>query len=476
MGDDEINRLAASVSSKRSLVEYENAIDGQDPEFQTLCKTFKRAPSVSDIEKYFEPKIQALTKELALVTAHRDKCKLFARSFWQEVGKLQKKKMSEMIGKQKARKRKDSTVRFQKSCPITGCIGRAVNMNRHFAQCHSYLSRGDRNSAMKKWQEQKSAKGNSEEYQTCPPKIKCEKKMCALCDKAVKRIDTHLIRVHKFRRTSLEFRLAFQLCAPQFLPKEVGTSVKVQSGKIDISITDPLKHFLDCFLKYLDTHTPMCHASAVANCRMVKSLLTFEDADVPLNNLNGTEVVRRFKQAASVEPQSFFAFKSAVYSKGYLVKIAKACSFAVEYMSKTELPEHNISETEKNSSMNVLEVVSARYRKGIKGEILQHRTQKARENLPLDVIKSILDSKYMQDIIQNAASCLSDASLRPTTVSDFTMIRDVLITTLAITSMKRLQEFSEFRLSEFLEREALKNKDTGEPDGYVVRVTKHKTA
>lgn len=82
----------------------------------------------------------------------------------------------------------------------------------------------------------------------------------------------------------------------------------------------------------------------------------------------------------------------------------------------------------------------------------------------------------MQNTIRNAASCLSDEAIKPTTVSDYTMVRDVLITTSAISSMKRLQEFGEFRLSEFLERQELKKKDTGESDGYVVRVTRHKTA
>ncbi|XP_045124539.1 uncharacterized protein LOC123512284 [Portunus trituberculatus] len=62
------------------------------------------------------------------------------------------------------------------------------------------------------------------------------------------------------------------------------------------------------------------------------------------------------------------------------------------------------------------------------------------------------------------------------TVSQFIDLRDILITVMAITSLRRLMEFGEFRLSEVAEKEKRIDHDTEQFECWVFRISRHKTA
>lgn len=84
------------------------------------------------------------------------------------------------------------------------------------------------------------------------------------------------------------------------------------------------------------------------------------------------------------------------------------------------------------------------------------KRKKEVENVTLATIEAIHRFDHLKDIIENAKDCIDNSDARPTTLKDFTNLRDVLITQLMIKSLRRPMEFSEFTLSEYLEMEEIR--------------------
>lgn len=95
--------------------------------------------------------------------------------------------------------------------------------------------------------------------------------------------------------------------------------------------------------------------------------------------------------------------------------------------------------------------------------------KKERSIVPLDVCEKLLTSDHMKQVTEAARNCLVDEVVLPTTLSDFTNLRDLIILRLMVTSLRRVMEFSEFRLSEYDEMES-------RGDSFVVKIRRHKTA
>ena len=70
--------------------------------------------------------------------------------------------------------------------------------------------------------------------------------------------------------------------------------------------------------------------------------------------------------------------------------------------------------------------------------------------MSLKEIQDILESGHVPSCIQDAVN-MTDA-MPPITVSQFVSLRDVMITIMEITSLRRLMEFAKFQLSEFSKR------------------------
>lgn len=81
----------------------------------------------------------------------------------------------------------------------------------------------------------------------------------------------------------------------------------------------------------------------------------------------------------------------------------------------------------------------------------------------------------MTKIVDEAIRLSQTEGAQPETVTEFTKLRDVIITQLMIKSLKRSMEFTEFTLAEYLDIEKRKDGDSNE-EYYVIRVAKHKTA
>ena len=83
-------------------------------------------------------------------------------------------------------------------------------------------------------------------------------------------------------------------------------------------------------------------------------------------------------------------------------------------------------------------------------------------------INKILYSSGVENLPQRAVDCMEEESSRPISVKEFIEIRNTLITSLLVCSLRRAQEFIEFNIGEWNNRAEL-------DDGAMVKIRKHKT-
>lgn len=77
------------------------------------------------------------------------------------------------------------------------------------------------------------------------------------------------------------------------------------------------------------------------------------------------------------------------------------------------------------------------------------RRKKERANVGLGVRQMLLTSQHMQQVTEAAMDCFENQDVLPASFSDFSSLRDVLMTKLMIILLRRVMEFAEFRLSEY---------------------------
>ena len=78
--------------------------------------------------------------------------------------------------------------------------------------------------------------------------------------------------------------------------------------------------------------------------------------------------------------------------------------------------------------------------------------------------------------MDQAEAFLQDETSRPTGSLQFTNLRDVLIFVMQVTSLRRVMEFSEFRILEYNNIQKIFKEWTDESRKFLVRVSRHKTA
>ncbi|KAG0730208.1 hypothetical protein GWK47_028716 [Chionoecetes opilio] len=124
----------------------------------------------------------------------------------------------------------------------------------------------------------------------------------------------------------------------------------------------------------------------------------------------------------------------------------------------------------------LLEAVHARYHKAESKERYTEIVKNNRKIVSLEDIHGMIVSDYVTGAMDTAVACLSDEESRPHTVTDFTRMRDVLISVFLVTSIRRMMEFSEFRLIEFKVRKAHTRSNEVDPYKFTVQIARHKTA
>ena len=101
----------------------------------------------------------------------------------------------------------------QQKCPIKNCAGRAVNIKRHFAHCHKHMTKADMENTLKVYDEMKKVAKilDTNGKPKAEPNLKSKNsityhRICAICDKEVKRLDVHIANTHLLKRRSKTFR------------------------------------------------------------------------------------------------------------------------------------------------------------------------------------------------------------------------------------------------------------------------------
>lgn len=104
---------------------------------------------------------------------------------------------------------------------------------------------------------------------------------------------------------------------------------------------------------------------------------------------------------------------------------------------------------------------------------MKTEVQLQKELIDMGTIQKLLDSLYVKDKIKLAAAALDNPEFKPKVMTDFTQLRDVLITKCLITCLRRSLEFSEFTIGEFNKRIQRTN-DKGKQET-VIKIVRHKT-
>lgn len=107
--------------------------------------------------------------------------------------------------------------------------------------------------------------------------------------------------------------------------------------------------------------------------------------------------------------------------------------------------------------------------KAVRRQKVESRVKEERSNVPLDVCEKLLTSDHMKQVTEAARGCLENQEVLPTTFLDFTNLRGLIILRLMVTSLRRVMELSEFRLSEYDEMES-------RGDFHVIKIVRYKTA
>lgn len=124
---------------------------------------------------------------------------------------------------------------------------------------------------------------------------------------------------------------------------------------------------------------------------------------------------------------------------------------------------------ERGAVNGLFRLPTEKYLKEDKLQLVERRRKKEAENLDMADVEEFLQAPYLNDSIDVAVACHVDEVCRPCAIQDFTDLRDVLISIMLVKSLRRLLEFTEFRLSEYASMDM-------ERETYVIRIARHKTA
>ena len=297
-------------------------------------------PSLKQIDEHYDATVAHLKQEIAKTNAKRDLCTHYAKTFWNIYGQWKSQCVLSTVSS-KARPRILKRYRKPHRCPVKQCAGIALNLKRHFAQCHKGLTKQDRTAALAAYDKIKKigrlmAKENppTEKGIKSKNKMKTYHRRCKFCDKEFKRIDVHLIKVHLLKRGSRELRHSLRECP--LLEKEAeetqpSLTITVESGELELSIKDSFSEMLNQFHDYLKKYTPLKKYTAMKTVRIAANFINASIGRGIMENLSGSSVFQAFEHAAGED--GYFNEKRAVFSASYLRKIVTSLKKFVEFMT-----------------------------------------------------------------------------------------------------------------------------------------------
>ena len=478
ISNEEIRKMSLNVPvrSLDSMVNSVQRIKGiKKQDFLKKFEAFHTVPNLEEISAHFEKQIEHHRQQISNIEATREMCQIYAKAYWQSYRSEQALALRQtLVCSSRKRRQKLITKRQQHKCPIKNCAGRAVNIKRHFAHCHKHMTKEDVKNTLKVYDEMKKVAMIVETNGKPKEKSNLKKgntyhRQCSICDKEVKRLDVHLVNTHLLKRRSKKYRDILNT-SHRFCPEKEDEEVSIEgaAGPITVTVDDRKKNFLIDFELYLDKYTVLKNVTALKNVHIVSNFITeCQEDEGPLTGQKMCDWVDK-----SVSPEGYFTRKGNVYSASYMRKIVIALKNVLEFMHKYTDQYHIGIEEYKNTG-KILKAISVKWRKAEYRETYERRERKSRENISLKSIRKLIQSNYIQEVLDRAVQCLTNSSKLPVLVSQFIELRNVLITVLIVGSIRRVMEFTEFNLSEFHQRKLTKSEKS---EKFVIRIAQHKTA
>ena len=230
----------------------------------------------------------------------------------------------------------------------------------------------------------------------------------------------------------------------------------------------PMHQFNQLFKEHLLRNSTLSMASIELNARLITNVIKYAFGSKGEESFHGMGLIKTFLSLG--DEGSYLRRKTDTLSGSYCAKSVLAAMRVVDFLKdqKTQqrwYVEDGVAEQAKNSLTTLLK----RYQKVEKRERIHSREAKERNTLTPEEVRQILDCQAVSSVLTQASESLENKNKRPITIKDVTALRDALITSLAIRSLRRSLEFTEFTLEEW------KNRTFEKDETSVVKVKTHKT-
>ena len=271
--------------------------------FAQLFEQFHAVPTMQKISNNFDDKIDKLKKQQPDLEALKHRCLHYAEAFWTINQKARCKKLREGVTCKLCRPRAKKNFTDRAKCPVKGCEGKAVNLRRHLAQCYKDLTLQDRQKALDAYGKLKTIR-KSLETGKLPPEAKFKSKFNRynvqynICDRSYKRIDVHLTKVHLLARGTSAYRSAIENCPLLEEEKAEQITIQVESGSLDLSISDSHSTLINVFQAYVNEYTFLGSYSARKTVTIAARFLQASLSKNVINDISGSTVFKALKNAA----------------------------------------------------------------------------------------------------------------------------------------------------------------------------------
>ncbi|XP_076038773.1 uncharacterized protein LOC143023974 [Oratosquilla oratoria] len=371
-------------------------------------------------------------------------------------------------------------------CPIYGCIARPLNLLRHLSGTHKLRKPKQMVNRIKAMEEeiklqQAAITTNSPAGGSGKPKPRKKNKYklvrCPMCDKVVKRIDCHLFQKHHLSKQSDNYKKFMQQAVPVVSPLERNEEqddirfvlVDEQSGKeIRISVQDSVRDFMRGFTDFLSTFKGLQAATISKHVSILQKLIGHEAQGCAV------EVSRELLEAIIRKlplSSGYIMTNNKNWTAGYKRNIVTTCRLVMNFI--TRQPQESAIVLPQNVAQdldNILDTLRMRYVKIEKGERALKRDNFMKGMLHPFQIKKVLQGNYVQEVMKQCKIDYESGGPRTCPSKHWAVrVRNVLITLLSITNIRRSVEFTEFRVQEL--RDSVYKKGT-----WYTGVKRHKTA
>lgn len=234
-----------------------------------------------------------------------------------------------------------------------------------------------------------------------------------------------------------------------------------------LSKSGHVEEFLTLYRDHLMNNSTLSPTSVEVSKRLIGDFVKYTFKGQDEESFNGLALVRAFLSLGAAN--SFLRRGGDSLSGSYCGKILQASLRVLGLLKDSSGPARwRVDRATVDETELALNSLLKRYQKVEKRERVHSREIKERNMLTASELQRILQSKAVKNVLETAANSLEDKTLRPVTVNAVVSLRNALLTSILVRSLRRALEFTEFTVGEWKSR-------TLQDDSAVIRVRVHKT-